>query len=162
MPSGPGFWLDRRSGVLHEVATHNDWLLDPNNQKKVVLGPTEVGVLNSLDPVKEIDEIRVIGCQAGLIRIRDYGNRVSVQFHAPPVEVEQLLQLVVDAMPEVTRDRFPFLTIQNLCDDATAHINLPDLEAKLRAGDSVLKQREPIPYNETLRAKVDALLHGFI
>ena len=74
MPSGIGFWLDPRSGALHRVTTHNDWMIDTNNQKKIGLGPTEVGVLDNLDPVKEIDEIRMVGVMWGLIRIRDYGT----------------------------------------------------------------------------------------
>ena len=159
MPTGPGFWLDPSNGVLHRVVTHNDWLLDPKNQAKVGLTPKQVRVLESLDAVREIDEIRMVGVMSGLIRIRDYGNRVSVQFHASPPEVGQLLQSVVEAMPAVTCDNFPCFAIQNLRDDATIHIHLADLESKLRAGDSVLQPRaEPISYNESLRRKMDRLL----
>ena len=109
MPSGPGFWLDPRSGVLHRVTTHNDWLLDERNQAVVNLTPTQVCVLLSLDPAIELDEIRMIGVMAGLIRFRDYGNRLSVQFHASPSEVNAVLRAVVKAIPGVTNDRFPFL-----------------------------------------------------
>jgi len=159
MPTGPGFWLEPRSGALHRVVTHDRWMLDPKNQAKVCLTPEQVRVLESLDPVREIDEIRMIGVMSGLIRIRDYRNRVSVQFYSTSAEVGQMLQSVVEAMPNVTRDRFPFLTIQNLCDDSTIHIHLADLESMLRAGDSVLHPTaEPIPYNESLRRKMDRLL----
>ena len=159
MKSGSGFWLDARNSVLHQVVTHNDWMIDTNNQKTIGLGPTEVGVLDNLDPAKEIDEIRMIGVMSGLIRIRDYGNRVSVQFYSTPAEAGQLLQSVVEAMPKVTRDRFPFLTIQNLRDDSTARLHLADLVTKLRAGESVLEPcAEPIPYNASLRQRMDVLL----
>jgi hypothetical protein len=158
MPTGPGFWLDPRTGALHRVTTHNDWLLVPENQKKAGLGPTKVGVLNSLDPVREIDEIRMVGVRAGLIRIRDYLNRVSIQFCATGPEVGEVLQAVVATMPAVSSDKFAFLTIQNLRDDSTARIHLPDLVTKLRAGDTVLHTAERVPYNEELRRKMDRLL----
>ncbi len=158
MPTGPGYWLDPRSGALHLVTTHNDWLLVPENQKKAGLGPTEVAVLDNLDPVQEIDEIRMVGVMAGLIRIRDYLNRVSVQFWATDPEVAEALQAAVEAMPAVSSDRFPFLTIQNLRDDSTARVHLPDLVAKLRAGETVLHTAERIPYNDELRRKMDRLL----
>jgi len=162
MPTGPGFWLDRRTGALHRVTTHNDWLLIPENQKKAGLGPTKVGVLNRLDPVREIDEIRMVGVRVGLIRIRDYLNRVSIQFCTTGPEVGEVLQAVVAAMPAVSGDRFPFLTIQNLRDDSTARIHFPDLVAKLGAGKKVLHTAERIPYNEELRRKMDRLLKAAI
>ena len=162
MPIGPGYWLDPRSGALHHVTTHNDWLLVPENQKKAGLGPTEVGVLNSLDPVQEIDEIRMVGVMAGLIRIRDYLNRVSVQFWESGLEVGNVLQAVVATIPAVSGDRFPFLTIQNLRDDSTARIHVSDLVAKLGTGEKVLHTAERIPYNEELRRKMDRLLKAAV
>jgi len=158
MPTGPGFWLDPRNGALHRVTTHNDWLLDPENQKKVGLTTKQIEVLATLDPAKEIDEIRMIGVMSGLIRIRDYGNRVSVQFYAPPAESEQSLRAAVKAMPTVSSDKHPFLTIQNLHDDSTARIHLSVLVAKLRAGESVLQPVKRIEYNELLRQRMDVLL----
>jgi len=158
MPVGHGYWLEPRSGALYLVTTHNDWLLDPENQTKIGLGPEKVGVLNSLDPVKEIDEIRMVGVMAGLVRIRDYRNRVSVQFYSPPAEVEQLLQSVVEAMPNVTFDKHPFLTIQNLRDDSIARIHLMDLVAMLRAAEPVLRSTAVVAYNQSLRKRMDRLL----
>ena len=159
MPTGPGFWLDPRNGALHRVTTHNDWLIDPQNQKKVGLTPTQIEVLATLDPVKEIDEIRMVGVMARLIRIRDYANRVSVQFYAPPAETEQSLRAAVKAMPTVSSDKHPFLTIQNLHDDSTARIHLSALVAKLQKEESVLHpSTEPILYNNALRRKMDRLL----
>ena len=133
MPTGPRFWLDPRSGALHKVTTYNDWMIDTNNQKKIGHRPTEVEVLDSLDPVKELDEIRMVGVMAGLVRFRDYCNRLAIQFHASPSEVNVVLRAVVKAIPGVTNDKFPFLTIQNLRDDAVASIHLSDLAAKLDA-----------------------------
>jgi hypothetical protein len=59
----------------------------------------------------------------------------------------------------VTNDRFPFLTIQNLCDDAVARIHLSELVAKLDASEPVLQpSAEQIEYNEQLRRKMDRLV----
>jgi len=92
MSSGPGFWLNLKDGALHRVTTHNDWLLDPQNQKKVGLTTKQVEVLVTLDPVKQIDEIRMVGVMHGLVRFRDYYRHVSVQFYCVlPVSVQELV-----------------------------------------------------------------------
>lgn len=159
MPSGPGYWLDPRSGTLHEVTTHNDWLLVPENQAKVGLSAREICVLNGLDPLHAIDEIRMVGVIAGLIRIRDYLNRISVQFFASENDTTDVLEAVATAIPGVTGTPFPFLTIQNLYNDSTAHIELESLKQKLREREPILESPpKPLTYNIALREKMAHLL----
>lgn len=159
MPSGRGYWLDRRNGALHEVTTHNDWLLDPENQAEVGLSPGQIRILEKLDPVREIDEIRMVGVIAGLIRIRDNLNRISVQFYSPQPDVADVLEAVTKAIPDVTSTPFPFLTIQNLYDDSTARIELDALNQALRENKPILEPPpEPLHYNIALREKMGRLL----
>ena len=159
MNAGRGYWLDAKNGALYRVTTHNDWLLNLRNQEKVRLTPKQVEVLGFLDPVKEIDEIRMVGVMAGLVRLRDYRNRLSVQFYAPESEVNAVLQAIVREIPEVTDDNSPFLTIQNLWDDSVARLPFEELTKKLYAREAILQPpRDPILYNQTLRQKMQRLL----
>lgn len=154
MYTGPGFWLDPRDDSLYRVTTHNDWMLESANQAEVHLTPVQIQVLESLDSTTEIDEIRMVAVMAGLVRIRDYGNRISVQFYAEESEAGVFLWSIVRAMPRVTKDRFPFLTIQNLISDAVARLSLSDLVEKLNRGDAVMEPcGEPIPYNQAFVRK---------
>lgn len=159
MPSGRGFWLDPRTNALYEVATHNDWLLDPENQRRVGLSPDQVRVLASLDPVREIDEIRMVGLLAGLVRLRDYYKHVSVQFYAVPTAEPTLLSKVVATIPEVTADRYPVLAIQNLSSDAVARLDLLELAELLSNEEAALRMPAvEVEYNAELRRRLNRLL----
>ena len=159
MPQGKGYWLEPQTGTLYEVETHDRWLLAPKNQVTVGLTPTQVRVLQSLDPVREIDEIRLCGCLAGLVRLRDNFRHVTVQFYCEPERIVEVLRAVAQAMPGVTGDKFPALIVQNLIDDSISRIHLTDLDAKLDAGEAVLQpSAEHIEYNIRLREKMDRLL----
>ena len=57
------------------------------NQLQIGLPEQYVHALNQLDVEEDIDLICMIGVHAGLIRIRDYHNRVSVQFYAEQLNV---------------------------------------------------------------------------
>jgi len=158
MASGPGYWLDLHDGTLHRVSTHDDWLLDPENQQKVRLAEGQVEALTSFDRVTEIDQIRMVGLLAGLVRIRDYRTRVSVQFLVPTANVREVLDAVQKVLPRVTSDECPFLTIQNLYDDSVSHIYLPDLRQRLQDNEAVLEEQAAIPSNDGLRREVQERL----
>ena len=85
MQSGPGYWLVPKTGNVYQVeTTHDRWLLVSANQKTVGLTPTEIGVLSGLDPQRDLDEIRMVGLRAGVIRIRDRRRNLTFQFDASP------------------------------------------------------------------------------
>ncbi len=138
---------------------HNDWLLVPRNQDAVGLHTKDRQVLSKFDRVKEIDEIRMVGVMRGLIRIRDYINRVSVQFYSNPFASRKLIDLTVAVLSEVTTDPNPYLTIQNLFDDSVARLELTKLKRLLAAGEKLLEPVEPIKYNEELRQRMAKLLN---
>ena len=157
MPRRPGFWLDQTSRQLYRVSTHNDWLLDPVNQRQVGVPDHWVRVLNSLDRQCEIDEIRMIGLMLGLIRFRDYRDSLHVQFYASGTKAKDCLKAAADFAPQATIDKFPLLKIQNLFHDGVAQIELSELRSKIQAGESVLQVGEPIPENEALRQRMERL-----
>ena len=157
MPTGKGFWLDPKTGQLHRVTTHNDWLLDARNQEKAGLSPAQVQVLNLLAPSAE-DEIRMVGVMAGLIRLRDYCRHVSVQFYCQADQANEMLSAAVAVLPQVTSDPHCEVVAQNLLDDSVARLSVAELRRKLEAGETVLESAEPIPFNEELRQRVAGLL----
>jgi len=158
MPSGPGYWLVPSDGTLHTVVTHNDWLLDPANQAKVGLTQKQARVLKSLDPVTEIDEIRMVGVLAGLIRIRDRHRNLTMQFYAPPSGVRAVLRAIADALPKLFHGADHYLLLHNLQDDSHASVWTTEFVEKLDRGEPVLLAREPIPANEELRQRMISLL----
>ena len=157
MPSGPGFWLDPRTSQLHRVTTHNDWLLVPENQNKVGLSSHQRQVLASFDPIREIDEIRMVGVMHGLVRIRDYFSRLSVQFYSLKPKELEILHSVLQVIPKVTRDTNPYLTVQNLYGDSVAQLRCLELKTKLSVFVDALQPQSFIDYNEQLRQKMTRL-----
>lgn len=154
MPSGLGFWLEPGSGKLFPVTTHNDWLLIPEHQDQVGLDLQQRQVLASCDPVKEIDEIRMVGVMHGLVRLREYAKRLSIQFYCKPEAVQRLVAQVASSIKHVTHDPNPYLTIQNLYDDSVARLEFNGLIQLLATGDEVLKNGETFDYNLALRRKM--------
>lgn len=161
MKRGLGFWLDPRTSTLYSVVTHNEWLLESHNQVTIGLSPKQVSVLESLDPVKEIDEIRMVGVMFGLVRVRNYHRHLSIQFFAPPKDVPVRLAAIDAALPKLFPSVEHFLQMHNLFDDASARLWSPEFSRRLKAGDPVLEPcREAMPYNEALRNKMNRLMNG--
>jgi len=160
MESGPGYWLDPRDGEVYEVDTHNDWLLRSENQQQLELPSRYVQVLNALDPIREIDEIRMVGVMFGVIRVRDYRRHLSIQFFSSRDErVSVNLDAIVDALPKLIPGQEHYLVIHNLSDDSYAKLWSGDFIDKVKAGSSVLLPAEGVlEYNEALRQKMKSLL----
>lgn len=160
MESGPGYWLDPRDGEVYEVDTHNDWLLRSENQQQLELPSRYIEVLNSLDPIREIDEIRMVGVMFGIIRVRDYHRHLSIQFFSSSKErVSANLDTIIDALPQLMPGQEHYLVIHNLADDSYAKLWSGDLTTKAESESSVLHPAEGVvEYNEALRQKMKSLL----
>jgi hypothetical protein len=159
MPSGPGYWFDPTRDRLYRVTTHNDWLLLPQNQAAVGLTDKEKRVLASLDPDRQIDEIRMVGVMHGLIRFREYSNRLSVQFYCDSSRSNEILKAVAHVVPRVTTNAVPYLTVHNLYDDSVARLPLKEVAEKLTRGNVVLRPSEDIyKENNELRKRMAELL----
>jgi hypothetical protein len=160
MHSGPGYWLAPDTGSVYQVeTTHDSWLLASANQQTVGLTPSESRVLNSLDPQRDFDEIRMVGVWAGLIRIRDRHRNLTFQFDAPPSRVQAVLRAIAESLPKLFNGVEHFMLLHNLHDDAHAAIWTTEFLRKLDSGEPVLTARKkPIPENDTLRQRMDRLL----
>jgi len=111
MPRSFGFWLDPTTGQVHEVRTHQDWLLE--NASLVGLEDAVVG----FDPQQDQDAIRLIGVRAGLVRIRDYGARMSVQFWSEPDRVAAVLCAVRRFLPKAGVGPLKKIWVNNLANN---------------------------------------------
>ena len=89
---------------------------------KVGFTTEQKSVLELLDPVKEIDEIRMVGCRKGLIRIRHRRNNITFQFDAPPNRLEPTMHAIADALPKLFDGPEHYLLMHNLHDDAHAEL----------------------------------------
>ncbi len=112
MPRSFGFWFDPNTGQSHSVTTHQDWLLD----NSAALGLQDA--LAGLDRLQHEDQIRLIGVRFGLVRIRDYGPRMSVQFWAEAEKVGGILSAVRAFLPEIGAGPLKSVWINNLFNGA--------------------------------------------
>jgi len=131
---------------------------NPINQATVGLTPQQSRVIESLDPVREIDEIRMVGVRAGLIRIRDRHQNLTIQFSAPPSRGQSVLRAIADALPRLFTGVEHYLLLHNLHDDGHAAVWTQEFCRKVDNDEPVLTAREPIPENEELRQRMDLLL----
>lgn len=159
MRTGPGYWLNPRDGALFSVSTHDAWLLVPENQNKVGMPLRFREVLAALHPIREIDEIRMVGVMSGLVRVRDYHRHLSIQLFAAPDEVRVRLCEIEARLPKLLPGVEHFLQLHNLFDDGHARLWSPEFSRRLKASDPVLEPcREAMPYNEALREKMNRLM----
>lgn len=107
--------------------------------------------------MKEIDEIRMIGVRAGLIRIRDRSRNLTIQFDAPPSRVQAVLRAIAESLPKLFSGVEHFILLNNLHDDAHAAVWTTEFARKLNDGESVLTPR-PIPENNALRQRMNQML----
>jgi hypothetical protein len=86
MPMGDGIWYNPRSGAVFNFGAHNThdvWLRSADNRIKLGLRPATIEYIESLPRNAEsVDEIRLAAVRDGMVRIRDFGNSVTVQFNA--------------------------------------------------------------------------------
>jgi hypothetical protein len=109
MPPSFGYWIDPRTGQFYVVRTHQDWILEHAS----IIGVASQVI--GLDSQRDEDEIRIIGCKAGLVRIRDYGPKMSVQFWvAEPERVNGVLRAVRDFMPKIGVGPLKSVWVHNL------------------------------------------------
>ena len=164
---GPGYWLDPDNGKAWPVSRHEEWLSHPENLKAVNLNQRWIDALAKLDVNKpeDTETMRMVGCQAGLIRVRDYNNRLSIQFYAPRSRVKDYLWAVMQALPKLMgRAHEHYLSINNLYDNASADIWSGDFKQKMKDDEPILRESKieghvnDIPYSAALQESVAKLL----
>lgn len=148
MAMGEGYWLNPRTDQSWVVTRHELWILKPENAKLIGIPDEEFARLQSLNPVRDVDEIRMAGIKAGLVRIRSHQNRISVQFSAPAHYVREILWSVLMFLDKIEQYKDTPLNIENLQLNDYTNLSLKDLGLRLKADQNVMKQEEVQPIED--------------
>lgn len=136
LPLSFGYWLDPQTGESYMVRTHQDWIL---------AHAAEIGVAEQvagLDPQRDEDAIRIIGCKAGLVRIRDYGSRMSVQFWVPePERLPGVLRCVRDFLPSIGVGPMKSVWVHNLATGDQATLTAAEFISNIETGNDLFPSK---------------------
>jgi len=152
---GDGFWLDPEKQQAHRVSKHELWVLEPDNARLAGIPPHVYERLKTLNPVKDEDEIRFAAIHAGLIRTRDHGNYISVQFAASPDRVRAFLRSAYLFLSQQSEDKYADLWIDNLANNDSVRIPLDKLGERLLNGEPIMEEAERPITDVPLNAAVE-------
>ena len=133
---GAGYWFDPRMKRSWTVDRHELWVLDERNAKTAGISQEVYEHLLTLDSSLGMDEIRMAAINVGLVRIRDHGNYVSVQFAAE--QVREVLRSIHEFIAGVFMWTETELAIDNFTTQASTRITLRELGRRLDKNESVL------------------------
>lgn len=150
---GKGYWLDPDNRAMYLVADfqnrHEFWLLDAKNQEKTHLPSAVTKTLNSMGEklragdARMVDAIRLEGIKAGLIRIRDYYNYISIMLSAPRSRVRDVLWSVYMAMDNTMKPHENAeLLIVNMNGNDSTKITWGDFQKSLVDDSPILREDE--------------------
>ncbi len=112
---GEGYWLNpaNRNWVL--VSRHELTMCDEARMNELGLDPRIIEAAQRISPYSPEgeDQLRRLGIKSGLIRVRDHGNYISVQFDAPATAEASLLRFVFEFF-EATILWRPYIRVGNL------------------------------------------------
>ena len=113
--TGPGYWLNPENRKWITVTRHELTMCDAAALAGLGVAPEVVSAAQKISPYgyDTVDELRILGIQSGLIRVRDQGMYISVQFDASK-EVEEELFRFVRSFFETTNLWRPYVRFGNL------------------------------------------------
>jgi len=113
--SGRGFWLNPLNGKWAEVRRHELAMQNSALLKHLGVESSVIDVAQGISPFSRVgeNELRLLGIRSGLIRVRDQGRYVAVQFDAPESAEVALLRFVHSFLEAVAMWR-PHVCIGNL------------------------------------------------
>jgi hypothetical protein len=130
-----GYWLNPDTEEVHLVGRHQDWILE--HAAELELNEKVRG----LDADRDEDLIRILGCQAGLVRLRNYRDRVSVQFWTnDPDRERKILQLVYAQVQKLGVGPYKPIWINNLADQCSVNLYGREFAARIDSGAEVLSR----------------------
>jgi hypothetical protein len=94
--TGPGFWLNPANKKWVAVTRHELTMRDAVALTELGVATEVIQAAQQISPYDRdaVDELRILGIQCGLIRVRDQGLYISVQFDALKETEEELLRFV--------------------------------------------------------------------
>jgi hypothetical protein len=93
---GKGYWLHPKTARQWQVNNHAEWVLENPH----FFYSSEF--LSNLNSVKDIDEIRLFAINQGFVRVRDYVNKISVQFSASSSELNIFLWFIFQFLEKIS------------------------------------------------------------
>ncbi len=141
MPMGVGIWYNPRTDQTFNFGahdTHDAWLQRGDNAADLGLHPDTIEFIKSLsakDP-DTADLIRTAAVNAGMVRVRDYTNRVSVQFRAR----RGLRDLIFNIHQMLKRSFGPYdpVVLNNMATGETVELTVSDMGSRLRDDTPIL------------------------
>lgn len=162
MPMGIGIWYNPRTNQVFnfgEYNTHDVWLRSADNRVKLGLRPATIEYIESLpNDATSVDEIRLAAIRDGIVRIRDFGNSVSVQFQA-----RRGLRDLLFKIKEVLNRFFQpnsMVRIHNLATGESVDLTLLDMAQRLRDDTPILFRESAV--GEVLDVPFDPALNMLI
>ena len=148
---GPGYWLNPSTDKLVNVGTtHDEWIRNRDNARSIGLPDFVSDNIAACNP-RQVDEIRIYALMAGLVRIRDYGKSISVQFWCERHRVRNVLWSTALALKgEAGVHPDTHVSIDNLNLNDSVRLTLQELIDKLKEDVPILKEeeeRQDIPMN---------------
>jgi hypothetical protein len=94
--TGPGYWLNPANKKSIAVTRHELAMRDAAALVELDVASHVIDAAQRISPYTRegVDELRIIGIRSGLIRVRDQGSYISVQFEAPTEAKTELLDFV--------------------------------------------------------------------
>lgn len=92
MAQGVGLWVRGRDGLAETVQKHELSIANPHFRRRFGIERAEE-LLAGLSPhrAEDQDPIRIVGLRLGLVRVRDTGGVIAIQFWAPRGKVKEYL-----------------------------------------------------------------------
>lgn len=163
---GNGYWISSKTGEISKVDRHERWPYIQGNLEKFGLEQLEPILQELLPTDNNADEIRIILCKAGLIRTRQNGSVMSIQFYADRNKVSDYLLKAAEALQSVN-EYATTAWIHNLKYNDSISVPWDIFLANAESSKPILSMSEgltDIPFNEILMQRIDnkLLRHGLI
>lgn len=136
MAMGVGLWYNPNTDRVFEIRfiTHDQWLKNPANAYELgISSDTQRVIADS----KDIDLIRLAATMEGMVRIRDYYRRISVQFYAER-GLAELLSKIHCVLEKQPFDHSVPLKIDNLRTDESVQLSVQELGKRLHENTPIL------------------------
>jgi hypothetical protein len=94
--TGPGYWLNPANQKWIAVTRHELTMRDATAMAELGVAQDVINAAQQIAPYGHdaVEELRILGIRSGLIRVRDQGLYISVQFDAPLEAQTELLCFV--------------------------------------------------------------------
>jgi len=100
---GRGIWLNPKTGVWLDVSVHAATLKDAASARRLSLPEDVIEQIQHLSPFykPQHDRIRMLGIESGLVRFRDQGRELVIQYKAPPKDEREVLKAVYNTIVQI-------------------------------------------------------------